>query len=363
MSVIRVKRTSRFTIVPNETLRDSRLSDAALGLLVRMLSYPDDWEFSLKHLAGQNQSRLAAVRSSFQKLEEAGYVSRKQARGAQGRLSGWEYEVSDRPSTDVRKPHDGESATAVRFPNVGEPHATKNETTKRAEKPNGFSALRQQAKSAARKQEPGRFSSGKVSPSETPPPNPARPPSPAPARKLSANQEFIKRAGETWNEVRHPSWPECDVRRPTKRAVKYLQALFASEDKDPERALETVRLGLRWIRSKDEWASGQVFTFEQMLANEKLETAASKARHALATVSSRVDATDSIGGPPASRSGRVSSIQVGRTYHRKGTSETVRVVEDLLGNGQVFQVEDPSTGETMKLSYYELHPIHNIASA
>lgn len=252
------------------------------------------------------------------------------------------------------------------MPGGAAPHAAKVNTKKvlpRAEKPNGFSASRRQAKPAARKQEPGRFSSGKVSPSEPPPPTPARPPSPAPAKKLTPNQEFIKRAGETWNEARHPSWPECDVRRPSKRAIKYLQELFASEDKDVERAVETVRLGLRWIRSKDEWASGQVFTFEQMLANEKLETAASKARHALASHSSRAESTQGPGGPPASRSGRVSSIQVGRTYHRKGTSETVRVVEDLLGNGQTFLAEDPSTGETMKLSYYELHPIHNTANA
>lgn len=362
MPVIRSSARSNFTVLPNAIIRDKTLSPNALALLVCMLSFPDDWHFSLTWLrANHLEMSRAAMTAAFRELHAKGFAGRYRMRTADGQMGRYDYRVFDEPQ---KRPETAKSVSpAVGNPAAGNPTTTKNEGTKRAEKPNGFSALRRQAKPAARKQEPGRLSSGKVSPSEAPPPNPARPPSPAPAKKLTPNQEFIKRAGETWNEARHPSWPECDVRRPSKRAIKYLQELFASEGKDVERAVETVRLGLRWIRSKDEWASGQVFTFEQMLANEKLETAASKARHALANHSSRVGSTQGPGGPPASRSGRVSSIQVGRTYHRKGTSETVRVVEDLLGNGQTFLAEDPTTGETMKLSYYELHPIHNTANA
>jgi hypothetical protein len=353
VSTFRNRRRSSFTTAPNEAIRDANLSLQATGLLMLMLSFPDDWEYRMTHLTGLKTNGRDAFRSALRELEEAGYVKKEPRRNEDGTMAGWEWEVRDyRPqeTVDGFPVNGGPDNRMTGNPPLGEPVTTKNETTKRAEKPNGFSALRQQAQASSRKQEPGRFSSGKLSPSEPPLP------SPAPQRKLSPNQQFIKLAGETWNELKHPSWPECDVKKPSVRAIKYLQALFASEDKDVQKAVETVRLGLKWIRSKDEWASGQVFTWEQMLANEKLEAAASKARHHIALGSS---ATPARGPGSAARSANVGGILVGESYHLKDTSEVVTVVEDLLGNGQLLLVEDPETGQRAKRSYYELHPIHH----
>ena len=74
MSIIRSPRKDRgFTIVSNAVAQDARLSMRALGLLVRLLSRPDNWE--------TNSTTLAA---------EFG-VGREQMQGVLRELSGFDY--------------------------------------------------------------------------------------------------------------------------------------------------------------------------------------------------------------------------------------------------------------------------------
>ena len=127
MSVIRTKRRRDFTIVPNDSLRDNTLSWAAKGLLALMLSYPDDWQYSLKHLASMTNNGLHATRSAFQELEAAGYVTRTITRSASGTITGYEYTVRDDRRTVVRFPDDGLSDDG--FSDDGKPHATKTYST------------------------------------------------------------------------------------------------------------------------------------------------------------------------------------------------------------------------------------------
>ena len=122
MSVIRTTRKTNFTIVPNKALRDPNLSWGAKGLLACMLSFPNDWKYSLAHLAKINAQGLHATRTAFQQLEAAGYVTRHNAHDETGRFSGYEYTVSDQP-TVVRFSDDGKT-------DDGKPHATKTEVTK-----------------------------------------------------------------------------------------------------------------------------------------------------------------------------------------------------------------------------------------
>ena len=121
-SIIRKRTDNRFTITPNEIAQSKDLSHAAKGLLLQMLSYPNDWAFNLKHLAGQSASGLHATRTAFQELETAGYVTRTLQRDDRGHLQGYEYTVTDTP-TGVRFSDDGLSDN-------GEPHATNTELTK-----------------------------------------------------------------------------------------------------------------------------------------------------------------------------------------------------------------------------------------
>jgi hypothetical protein len=120
-SIIRKRTDSRFTITPNEIAQSKDLSHAAKGLLLQMLSYPNDWAFNLRHLASQSASGLHATRTAFEELQTAGYVSRTLQRDDRGHLLGYEYTVTDTP-TVVRFSDDGLSDN-------GEPHATKTELT------------------------------------------------------------------------------------------------------------------------------------------------------------------------------------------------------------------------------------------
>lgn len=187
-------------------------------------------------------------------------------------------------------------------------------------------------------------------------------------RKLTANQQFIADACEAWNELRHPSWPTVNVRKPSTRLIMYLQKLYKYADKDPDEATRIVRVGLSWIRKHDEWARGQVFTFEQIAANEKLEAAASKADHARRVAQ---EASGQAAPPPegrhptgeatAGRSGGTTGVQPGAICSAFGSSQ-VEVLRDLLGNGHVFLVRHLSTGLMERVAHYDLQPARGIAA-
>jgi hypothetical protein len=121
-SIIRKRTDSRFTITPNEIAQSKHLSHGAKGLLLQMLSYPNDWAFNLRHLASQSASGLHATRTAFEELQTAGYVTRTLQRDDRGHLLGYEYTVTDTP-TVVRFSDDG-------YSDNGEPHATNTELTK-----------------------------------------------------------------------------------------------------------------------------------------------------------------------------------------------------------------------------------------
>jgi hypothetical protein len=120
-SIIRNRKTNNFTLIENAMARSKDLSHQAKGLLLQMLSYPDNWGFNLKHLASNSKSGLHATRSAFNELMAAGYVTRVLTRTDGGILTGYEYTVFETP-TVVRFSDDGESDN-------GKPHATNTELT------------------------------------------------------------------------------------------------------------------------------------------------------------------------------------------------------------------------------------------
>lgn len=67
-----------FTQIPNEWLRDSRLSFKARGLLALVMSHSKGWSLSINSIAEQNQEGKDAIRSAISELEEFGYLSRSQ---------------------------------------------------------------------------------------------------------------------------------------------------------------------------------------------------------------------------------------------------------------------------------------------
>lgn len=51
MAVFRVEKTTGYTVMSNYHLRDKNLSCKACGLLSKMLSLPDEWDYTTRGLA------------------------------------------------------------------------------------------------------------------------------------------------------------------------------------------------------------------------------------------------------------------------------------------------------------------------
>ena len=60
--------------IRNEVARDSRLSYKARGILIEILSRPDNWETSADALAASGPDGRTAVLSGLRELREAGYL-------------------------------------------------------------------------------------------------------------------------------------------------------------------------------------------------------------------------------------------------------------------------------------------------
>lgn len=99
--IIRSPRPDRYAIISNETLRDSRLSFRARGVLAYLLSMPDNWQTSSDRLAKETTEGRDAIRAALRELQSAGYIARHRSQGDDGR---WKSEliVWDHPDDTAR---------------------------------------------------------------------------------------------------------------------------------------------------------------------------------------------------------------------------------------------------------------------
>ena len=112
MTIFKKTYTERFTVQPNTTITDSRLSFGARGLLAYLLSKPKDWEVRTKDLVNASPAGISAVRSMVKELEEHGYLVKTRTRNSAGIFIGQVTEVYDEPQQDY--PQSG-------FPHVDNP--------------------------------------------------------------------------------------------------------------------------------------------------------------------------------------------------------------------------------------------------
>lgn len=98
MAVLRNPNRGKFTVIDNYALQDESLSLKARGLLVTMLSLPDNWQFSENGLCSIFQKDgQASIRSGLKELEKGGYLTRKRTRDGFGRVSNVEWTICDLP--------------------------------------------------------------------------------------------------------------------------------------------------------------------------------------------------------------------------------------------------------------------------
>lgn len=96
MAIIRKKQKERFSIVDNKVIEDKRLSFKARGLLIYMLSKPDDWKFYTEELAKRsNKDGISAIKSALNEIESAGYLTRKQEHKKNGQFTSQDWILTD----------------------------------------------------------------------------------------------------------------------------------------------------------------------------------------------------------------------------------------------------------------------------
>ena len=119
--IVRSKRPARFTVIDNDIVRNHSLSFKARGLLIYLLSMPDDWSVSSHHLASVGAEGRSAVRTGLTELVELGYLVRERRQDPETGRWGWVQTVYDQPVRNpVEAPVDNPSPEG-RLPDFGKP--------------------------------------------------------------------------------------------------------------------------------------------------------------------------------------------------------------------------------------------------
>ena len=92
----RRKIETNYTVVENDFLRDRELGFTERGVLMTMLSLPDNWDFSAIGLASIVPDGKAKTYASLKKLEVAGYLQRSRIY-EDGKVIDWLYEFCEQP--------------------------------------------------------------------------------------------------------------------------------------------------------------------------------------------------------------------------------------------------------------------------
>lgn len=101
MSVMRVHKTSNFTVMSNYHFKEKGMSLKAKGLLSLMLSLPETWNYSVSGLVSLSKDGKDSVMSALQELEKFGYLTRQQLVNSKGQFSGIEYHIYEEPQQGI----------------------------------------------------------------------------------------------------------------------------------------------------------------------------------------------------------------------------------------------------------------------
>ncbi len=96
--IVKRKHSGSFAVIPNLTANDEQLSIDALGMLVFLLSKPNDWQVNVANLRKRFGIGRDRVYSLLKQLETAGYVRKTQPKKGQSKqFCAVEYIVFDTP--------------------------------------------------------------------------------------------------------------------------------------------------------------------------------------------------------------------------------------------------------------------------
>ena len=101
MAVFRVEKNHNYTVMSNYHLRDTALTLKAIGLLSKILSLTDEWDYTTRGLAAICKEGVDAIGAALKELELHGYLVRRQIRDSKGRITDTEYTIYESPHTPL----------------------------------------------------------------------------------------------------------------------------------------------------------------------------------------------------------------------------------------------------------------------
>ncbi|MDW4411586.1 DnaD domain protein [Staphylococcus saprophyticus] len=117
-----IKESGNFVTVHKNFIHDNNLTFKAKGILLYLLSRPDDWQIYESEILKHTRDGKDSLKSGIKELEEVGYVARTRKRNDKGHLNGYEYLVYEHPiqngNSYLGKSDDGKS-------NIGESNVGK----------------------------------------------------------------------------------------------------------------------------------------------------------------------------------------------------------------------------------------------
>jgi hypothetical protein len=99
-TIHRVSGRKRWVTIDQRTIEDSRLPWAARGLLVYLLSKPDDWQVRVKDLQKRGDLGRDGIYKLLAVLRRFHYLRYEKKRDRDGRVRGGSYAVYEVPYTD-----------------------------------------------------------------------------------------------------------------------------------------------------------------------------------------------------------------------------------------------------------------------
>lgn len=129
----RFERKGGFTVLTNGVLRDPRLSLKTKGLFAVISSLPDDWRYSVSGLASFCGVGRDAIRAALKELETAGYLTREQLHGEQGKFGGNAYVLREESVLPLSESTTAEVSPLPGFPLTANP-LTENPTLQNKDK-------------------------------------------------------------------------------------------------------------------------------------------------------------------------------------------------------------------------------------
>ena len=94
---IQKNKENPYVMVNKHCIMDSNLSAKATGILIYLLSRPDNWQIYEIEICKHFTDGRASIRSGVKELITAGYIHRTQTRGENGKFKNYIYSVHEQP--------------------------------------------------------------------------------------------------------------------------------------------------------------------------------------------------------------------------------------------------------------------------